>query len=345
MKPSDTAYTCNADYMLAQLKNLLAIDSTTSFYGPIEDYLATESASMGYSVSRLRKGGLTVDLGGEGEGLLITAHADDIGLMVRFVNPDGSIRVCSVGGLHGFEVEDANVRLYARDGRMYTGTMRRKNCSLHLMTDEERRAPADYDSNLFLFLDEDVHSQEDVAALGIRCGDIIAIEPSTAFTPSGYIKSRHLDDKASTAILLTFMRMLREEGITPPRHLTAHFSLYEEIGHGGACGIPEDTVDVLAIDIGCCGPMQHSDERKVSICVKDTAFPYHRGMVDDLIAAAEREGIAYALDTFLPRYGSDAEIPVRLGRDVRHGLSARACWRRMAMSARIRDPWWKPSPC
>lgn len=313
----NTAY---REYMLQQLKNLLAIDSTTGHYGPIEDYLAAESAALGYAPTRLRKGGVMVDLGGEGDGLVLSAHADDIGFMVRYVNPDGKIRVCRVGGLYPFQVEHANVRLYTRDGRVYTGTLRRPNCSLHLMTEAECAEAGDYEKNLFLWLDEDVKSAGDVEKLGIRCGDVIALDPCTVFTPSGYIKSRFLDDKVSTAILLTFMKRLKEEGIALSRHVTVQFSLYEEIGHGGGCGIPADTVEFLAVDIGCCGPTQYSDEKKVTICVKDAAFPYHRGLVDVLVATAESHNVSYALDAFLPRYGSDANIPVRNGLDIRHGL-------------------------
>lgn len=278
------------------------------------------STALGYTPALLRKGGLTVDLGGEGNGLMLTAHADDIGFMVRFVNEDGSLRVCRIGGLHPFQVEHANVRVHTRDGRVYMGTLRRPNCSLHLMSMEERAAACDYEKNMFVYLDEEAASREDVARLGIRCGDQVALEPNLCFLPSGYIKSRFLDDKVSVAVLLTFMKRLRDENITLSRHVTVHFSLYEEVGHGGASGIPKDTVDVLAIDIGCCGPVNYSDERKVSICVVDTSFPYHQGFINDLIAAAERAGADYALDAFLPYYGSDANLALKIGLDVRHAL-------------------------
>lgn len=307
-------------YMLEQLKKLLAISSTTGLYEPIQSYLEQEVRALGFAPNPLKKGGITVDCGGTGNGLVLMAHADEIGYMVRFVNPDGSIRITNIGGLHAFMSDQINVRVITRNGSVHTGTLRRKNSSLHLMTAEERNATASYETNLFLYLDEDVHTDQDVAALGIRCGDIVAPEPNTVFTPSGYIKSRFLDDKVSVAILLTLMKYSKEQQIVMPRHVTMHFSLYEEIGHGGSCGIPADTEEVLAVDIGCCGPGNYTDEKKVSIVVLDTAFPYHRGMVDDLINAAERAGVDYVLDIFLPAYGSDANAVLRSGMDVRHGL-------------------------
>lgn len=308
------------EYLLAQLQALLAIDSTTGMYGPIEAYLAQEITALGFTPTHLRKGGLTADLGGKGNGLVLTAHADDIGLIVRFVNPDGTIRVCNIGGLYPFLCEHANVRIHTRMGRIFTGTMRRQCPSLHLMSDQDRVTMGDYEKNFFLYLDEDVKSAADVAALGIGCGDFVALDPCTVFTDSGYIKSRFLDDKASVAAMLTYMKFLRDERLTPSRHITAHFSFYEEVGHGGASGMPEDTTEVLAIDIGCCGPTNYSDEKKVSICAMDRAFPYHRGMLEDLIAAAERAGVQYAVDVFVPHYGSDANAAIRTGLDIRHGL-------------------------
>lgn len=307
-------------YMLEQLKKLLAIDSTTGDCREIEAYLCEEIARLGYTPRRLHKGGVTADLGGEGNGLFVTAHVDDIGLMVRRIRPDGSLWVARIGGLHPFMCEQANARIHTRDGRVYTGVLRRANPSLHLMPPGEREATGDFDKNVFLYLDEEVKSAEDTAALGIRCGDFVALAPETVFCPSGYIKSRYLDDKVSAAVLLTVMRALREEQVSLRRHVTAYFSCYEEIGHGGGTGLPEDTMDVLAVDIGCCGPNNDTDEKKVTICVKDAAFPYHVDMVNELLAAAEASGAAHVLDMFLPSYSTDANVAIRTGRDVRHGL-------------------------
>lgn len=308
------------DYMLAQLQNLLGIDSTTGQHKAIEAYVFGEMRALGYTPERLVKGGVRATFGGAESPLLMTAHADDIGLIVRAVNADGTLRVKNVGGLYPFQCEQANVRVHARCGRVYTGTMRRANCSLHLMPQEERQALPDYDTNLVLFLDEDAVCPADVEKLGIRVGDLIALDPMTVFTESGYIKSRYLDDKASVAALLAFMKYVKEEGVTLARRVTVYVSLYEEVGHGGASGFPADVEEVLAVDIGCCGPANASSERKVSICAMDTFSPYHADVVDGLVRAAEQAGVPYALDLFVPHYGSDADAALKAGLDVRHGL-------------------------
>ena len=60
------------------------------------------------------------------------------------------------------------------------------------------------EKNMEILLDENVDSKDDVLELGIQTGDIIAMDPRTTVTESGYIKSRFLDDKLSAAILLAW---------------------------------------------------------------------------------------------------------------------------------------------
>ncbi len=302
--------------MLSRLEALLAIDSTTSDYEAIQAFLSEQLTALGFTPQPLHKGGLTALIGGEERPIVVSAHADDIGLMVHRVLDNGTLQMHNIGGLRAYAAEHVNVRLKTRDGRCYTGTMRRKYPSLHMMPDDAYiNAGASYD-DLALYLDEDVRSAADVAALGIRPGDIAALEPNLQITDSGYVKSRFLDDKAAVAILLTYLSALREEGRLPRRRLTVLFSMYEEIGHGGACGIPADAEEFLSIDVGLVGPGQQGDEKKVSVFACDSRFPYHYRATTDLVNLAEARGIPCALDIHLPRYGSDSDVALTSGHDV-----------------------------
>lgn len=305
---------------VAYLRELLNIDSTTGFFSDMDEYLLSVAKRLGFPCRALNKGGVVVELGGEGNPVTIAAHADDIGLMVRRIEPNGTITVANVGGLRAFYALDWNCRVHTQNGRVYTGTMRRKNPCIHSMTESERNELPDYDKNLVLVLDEDVSSKEDVLALGIACGDQVAVETRFTETESGYIKSRYLDDKASCACLLRLMELVQDGTVTLSRKTTLLFTEYEEIGHGGAAGIPLDTKDFIAVDIGCVGPNNLSDEHKVTIGVKDASFPYHTVLKQELVALCEQNGIPYELDMMLPSYGSDADVALRAGFDVRHAL-------------------------
>ena len=295
------------------LRELMAIDSTTGFFVEMDEYLLAEAKRMGIPAVQLNKGGVRFDLGGEGNPVTIAAHVDAIGLMVQQINADGTLSVIKVGGVHPYYALDWNCRVHARNGKIYTGTVRRKNPSVHLMSPSEKETP-------MLLLDEDVYSRADVEKLGITCGDQVAIETRYLETENGFIKSRYLDDKASAATLLRLAQRVADGEVKLSRKVSLLFTEYEEIGHGGACGIPADTKDLIAVDIGCIGLGHDSDEHKVTITTKDASFPYHTVLTDELVKLCEKNGIPFALDMMVPSYGSDADVSLRAGYDVRHAL-------------------------
>lgn len=304
-------------YCLSAFERLLAKDSTTGQYEEIQQLLCEMLDEMGVGYTVTRKGGVIAELGGEGNALVVTAHLDDIGLMVRHVNADGTLNVCPVGGLYPFYCVTENVRIHTRCGKVYTGSICRTPNSVHVTEEELRLALPDYRTNVCVVLDEDVKSAADTKALGIDTGDMIALEPRCVVTEKGYIKSRFIDDKACAAVLLAAMKRIREQGIKLNRKVYAYFAMYEEIGHGTTY-LPDGVTDILAIDIAPTGPQQNSDEKKVSIFCKDSRFPYHWAMTNELRAAAIRSGADYVMDIFTPHYGTDCDPSVVAGYDIRH---------------------------
>ena len=304
-------------YCLDTFRTLLGVDSTTGQYEMIENALCAILDGMGYPYRRTRKGGVIADLGGEGDALVVTAHLDDIGLMVRHVNSDGTLNVCPVGGLYPFYCVTENVRVYTDAGDVITGTVCRTPNSIHVTEEELRDTPGDFRKNVCVVIHKPVKNADDVAALGIKTGDFIALEPRMTVS-GGYIKSRFIDDKASAAVLLTLMKNMKEAGEVPARKTYFFFAMYEEIGHGTVT-LPEGVVDILAVDIAPMGPDQNSDERRVSVFAKDSRFPYHAGMKRELLAAARRAGADCVTDIFTPHYGTDCDPALVAGYDLRHG--------------------------
>lgn len=308
--------TFDESFCLGTFERLLAADSTTGQYEEIQALLCSLLDEMGYGYDLLHKGGVIADLGGEGEPLVVTAHLDDIGLMVRHINADGTLNVCPVGGLYPFYCVTENVRVHTRDGKVFTGAVCRTPNSIHVTEDELRGTIGDFRTNVCVVLDEAVASADEVRSLGIDTGDSIALEPRFQLS-NGYVKSRFVDDKACAAVLLCAMKALVEEGVRLNRKVYAYFAMYEEIGHGTAW-LPEGVRDILAIDIAPTGPDQNSDERKVSIFAKDSRFPYHWGMTNELRDAAIEAGVDYVMDIFTPHYATDGDGSVLAGYDVRH---------------------------
>ena len=304
-------------YALEYIRHLLSIPSPTGFTRQAADYVTDTLTGLGFSPRRTRKGAVICELGGEGRGLLLSSHIDTLGAMVRSVKPSGRIRYTHVGGWQDATVETENCLIHTRDGRAYSGTVQSTKASQHVFSGMGKE-PREEDT-LEVVLDENVHSAEDVRALGIETGCYISWDPRTVLTPSGYLKSRHLDDKASAGMLLALARMVSEGRIALSRRVAILFTVYEEVGHGASMDLPDGIEDLLAVDMGCVGDDLSCDETMVSICVKDSSGPYDYGMTCELVAAAREAGLRYAADVY-PSYGSDAGAALRAGNDVRFAL-------------------------
>lgn len=304
-------------YAVEQTMRLLQIDSPTGYTAAATDYLLTVLSGLGFQPERTRKGCVVCNLGGVGNPLTLAAHVDTLGLMVRAIKDDGRLSFALLGGPSCQAVETENVTVNTRDGRRYTGVIQLHNASKHVNKelDTEKRDT----STLEILLDEDVYSREDVRALGIDVGDIVCLDPRPRVTPSGFIRSRFLDDKLSAGMLLALAKAVAEGQVRPARKLTVFFSAYEEVGHGASSGIPQDTEELLVVDMGCVGDGLGCTERQVSICAKDSAGPYDYAMTSRLIALAKSGGIDYAVDVY-PFYSSDAATSLRAGHDMRFAL-------------------------
>ena len=308
-----------ADFAWEQTAALLAIDSPSGYTAAAAKWVQEAFAQLGFDAQLTVKGGVLVDLGGkdENDALFLEAHADTLGAMVAQVKGNGRLRVTPLGGMNPNNAEAENVRIHTRDGKVIEGTCQLCNASVHVN--------GDYSSTsrtwaaMEIVLDEDVKSADDTRKLGIEVGDIVCFEPRTRRTPSGYLKSRFLDDKLSVGILLGLAKYLADEHITPARRVYAHITVYEEVGHGGSASVPAGVTEAISVDMGCVGDGLQCTERQVSICAKDSGGPYSYDVTSRLIAAAKAEGADYAVDVY-PFYGSDVEATLRSGVDIRHGL-------------------------
>ena len=304
-------------YILEETTKILAIDSPSGFTKKAASYVMQEYEKLGYKPTQTVKGGVICEIGGEGNALFMEAHMDTLGAMVCDINANGSLKLSPLGGMNPNNAEAENCMIYTREGKTYSGTFQLKNASIHVNGDFNKTERT-FDT-MEVVLDENVSSKEDTLKLGIMAGDVVCFDPRTRITESGYIKSRFLDDKLSVGILLGFAKYVKEEKINLPRKVYQHITVYEEVGHGGAASIPGEVTEVLSVDMGCVGEGLTCSEHQVSICAKDSRGPYDYDVVSNLIAAAKSANLDFAVDVY-PYYGSDADVALVSGHDVKHGL-------------------------
>lgn len=306
-----------AEYATQKALEVLAIDSPTGYTQKAAKWLLEQLRELGFSATQTNKGGVIADLGGTGDPLMLSAHIDTLGGMVAEIKGNGRLRISQLGGLAANACETENVTVYTRDGKKISGTFQLCNASVHV-NGEFGSTKRTFDS-CEIVLDEDVKSREDTKKLGIETGDIVAFNPKSQVTESGYIKSRFLDDKLSVGILLGLAKYIADNKITLGRKVYCHFTVFEEVGHGCSASCPAAVTEILSVDMGCVGDGLTCTEKQVSICAKDSNGPYNYDMVSRLIAAAKAQNADYAVDVY-PHYGSDAEAAMVAGVDARHAL-------------------------
>jgi putative aminopeptidase FrvX len=310
----------NVERIVHTLTQLTNIASPTGYTEDVIDWVEKYVKDMPITTKRSRKGGLLITLSGERDDRhrMLTAHVDTLGAMVKEIKSSGRLKLTMIGGFAWNSIEGEYCLIHTLSGKTYSGTIVLTKSSVHVHGDETRDAKRTQDV-MEVRIDAKVTSREETEALGIRIGDFVSFAPRVEVTESGFVKSRHLDDKASVAILLEAIRHMTEQGIRLP--YTTHFliSNNEEIGYGGNSNITPETVEYVAVDMGAIGDGQATDEYTVSICAKDSSGPYHYGLRKKFVELAEENGIPYQLDIY-PYYGSDASAAMRAGHDVVHGL-------------------------
>ena len=307
------------DYAVDMTTQLLAIDSPTGYTKKAAEFVAEEYKNLGYDPVITIKGGVLVDLGGKkkDDGIVLAAHVDTLGAMVSEIKSNGNLKVSALGGMNPNNAEAENCRIVTKFDGIYSGTFQLNNASIHV-NGEYNDTKRKYE-DMEVVLDEAVESKEDTEKLGIMVGDFVCFDPRTTITESGYIKSRFLDDKLSVGILLSYAKYLKDHSIELEHRMYHYITVYEEVGHGGAASIPEGVTEVISVDMGCVGDGLTCTERQVSICAKDSRGPYNYDVVTGLIKAAKDHAIDFAVDVY-PFYGSDVDVALGAGYDIRHGL-------------------------
>ena len=311
----------NLDATVDFLIGLLKTPSPTGYHVEAIEYVrhAFAEAFPTLQLSITNKGALVGFLPGVSSTAPrgVTAHTDTLGLMVKEIKPSGRLKMALLGGFMWNAVEWEGVTIRTHDNQRYRGTVLPSNPSTHV---NNKLGSIERTQELMeVRIDAKTFSAADTRALGIEVGDFIFLDPRVEVTDTGFIRSRHLDDKAGVAAIYGALLALKDAGLTPAQDTTFLIANYEEVGHGGAAGLPVSLAELLTIDMAALGDGQSSDEYSVTICIKDSSGPYHFAMNNKLRRLAAEFGIAVKTDIY-PFYSSDGAAYWRAGGDARVGL-------------------------
>ncbi len=302
------------------LVELLKTPSPTGYSQEAAELVArTFRALPGTTVSILPKGGVLVTLPGEKENepRALTAHMDTLGAMVKTIKSNGRLTLSPLGGYSWNTIEGEGCTVLTREGKRVRGSILIDAASCHVYgkkLDETKREQ----EHMEVRLDERVTTEAQTRELGINVGDFVAFDPRVELT-NGFVRSRHLDDKAGVACLVEAVRCMTSENLKPKQTTYININNYEEMGHISPQDFPVKIVSLLAVDMAAVGDGQVSDEFHSTLCVKDSSGPYHHGLCEHMRRLAEKNEIDYKVDIY-PYYGSDAAAFWRAGGSVAAAL-------------------------
>jgi len=203
-------------FLLDFLTRLLRIPSPTGF---AEEAIAfteeTLAAFPALNLTRTRKGALLVRQEGKRDDAprALTAHVDTLGAMVKEIKPNGRLKLTKIGGFAWNTVEGEGCLVHTRGGKKIRGSFLLAKASAHVYGSAVHDTPRD-DENMEVRLDEKVAFAEDTRALGVEVGDFVSFDPRVEIV-NGFVRSRHLDDKAGVAAIAAALHALHRAGKTP----------------------------------------------------------------------------------------------------------------------------------
>jgi peptidase M42 family hydrolase len=309
------------DYLSQVLVELLEIPSPSGRTDHVMQYVGERIAGIGLPTTITRRGALHAAIEGRRRGphRTIVVHADTIGCMVRGLKENGRLAIRPIGTHSARFAEGAHVRVFTDDlEAVITGQVLALKASGHRWNDEVDDQGVGWDQ-VEVRVDEPVDDATGLRTLGIDVGDFVALISDPVVTPSGFVKARHLDDKAGVAAALAGVRAVIESGVPVAVAAQLLVTCTEEVGHGASHGVGPQAAEIVSVDTAVVAPGQQSREDAVCIAMADGvgAFDYH--LSRRLASIARTHGLPCVRDVF-QHYRSDLAAAIESGADSRTAL-------------------------
>ncbi|MDD3052014.1 MAG: hypothetical protein PHR06_12840, partial [Candidatus Cloacimonetes bacterium] len=228
-------------------RTLVNIPSPTGFTGVIKDYLIENAQKKKIKFNTTKKGAVIYEFPGKKpSGLMLASHVDTLGAMVKEVG-ESTIKIAPLGGFPSVYVIGDYCKIHLFNGEEISGTILPVNPAVHVNKGiYDNKLTFD---NVEIRVDLEITGKKKLSDL-VKIGNFVSFDPKFSYV-NGFIKSRHLDDKASAAVLLTIADILSESEQILPQNVFLYFNITEETGQGLA-GMP-DIDELLIVDMGVVG--------------------------------------------------------------------------------------------
>jgi endoglucanase len=228
--------------MARLLEELANAPGPSGFEGAVRAILTREMRAAGLEVSTDGLGSVIGVLRGgtDAPRIMLAAHMDEVGAVVRYITPEGMVKFQMLGGWLDQALVDQRWTILTNKGPVTAVSGLR---SVHITSTEDRTRVTPRDD---LFLDVGARSKQEAEALGIGVGDpIVPVSPFTELANGRYV-SKALDDRVGCVMLLEALGRLKEQGQKIPGTIYFVGTVQEEVGLRGA----RTAVDVVKPHVG-----------------------------------------------------------------------------------------------
>ncbi len=229
--------------------------------------------------------------------VMLAAHMDEIGLLVKNISKEGFLQFMKIGGIDD-RVLLAQKVLVCTDKGFLHGIIGSK--PPHIQKEDERKRVMSFDE---LFIDVGAKNQDEARKMGVRIGDPIEFDVKFAKIGKDTVIGKALDNRVGCAAMVEVMKRLEKSDCT----VYAVGTVQEEVGCRGAVtsafGICPDVG--IALDVTVAGDMPGVREIDTTvkigkgpvICVADGGLLTHPKVLRVMVDAAEENKIPYQLET------------------------------------------------
>lgn len=307
------------DEIAQTLFELLEIPSPSGYTDSIVRHVAKRLKDLGVEFELTRRGAIRANLAGSqaSPDRAVVSHLDTLGLQVKDLKTNGRLEVVPIGHWSARFAEGARVTIFTDSGSR-RGTVLPLKASGHTYNKEIDSQPVAW-TNLEIRVDEPVRTRQDLEGLGLNIGDIVAVDPCPELTESGFVNSRHLDNKGGVAAMLAALKAIQQSDAVLPVDCHFLFTISEEVGSGASAVLHGDVAELVAVDNGTAAPGQNSSEYGVTIGMADSTGPFDYHLTHRLLDLAHDGGIEHQRDVFR-FYRCDAASAIEAGNDIRTAL-------------------------
>ncbi|WP_257347453.1 M42 family metallopeptidase [Pseudalkalibacillus decolorationis] len=290
--------------MFKTLKQLTDLSGPSGYEQPVTSYIKERTSSYSDQVNVDAIGNVTVSLKGNKPGpkVLVTAHIDEVGFIVKKIEENGLVRFEKLGGHDDRILLAQKVMVRSKSGPCLgvIGTI-----SAHYKKFDKPDKVRDYRQ---LYIDVGATSQQEVTELGIEVGDSITWASTIEHLGSeqtGKIVGKAFDDRAGCAVLIELLEELQDRDFSG--ELIALFAVQEEVGLRGAKVALANLEFDIAIALDTTAVSDTPEDMMdgsltlgggAGIKIMDASLISHPAVKDKLVELAKMHEIAYQLEIF-----------------------------------------------